>query len=145
MVIKAYSKVIFILGSGDTNTPKNKTADIDKIELLWKKRFGLNLPVFSLAKQLLNESENWISRYDEMLSTTTFYHKIRPEFTVDIVDLLFDGDKINKPNFWFFHLYNATGVVLHSKIGIKNLSIKYHTIVLYEAEIISCDGSFVFQ
>lgn len=123
---------------GDTNTPKNKTADVDKTEYLWKKRFGLNLPVFSLAKQLLNESENWIERYDEMSSTTTFHHKIRPEFTVEIVDSL-DEDKIKKPNFWFFYLYNASGVCFHPKIWFKNLCIKYHTTILYETEIISCD------
>jgi len=129
---------------GDTNTPKIKTADIDKTEFLWKKRFGLNLPVFSLAKQLLNESENWMSRYDEMLNTTIFHHKIRPEFTVEIVDLLFSENKISKPNFWFFYLYNATGVVIHPKIEFQYLSIKYHTTILYETEIISCDeGNYI--
>jgi hypothetical protein len=124
---------------GDTNTPKNKTADVDKTEFLWKKRFGLNLPVFSLAKKLLNESENWISRYDEMLEMTTFHHKVRPEFTVDIINISFSASRIDKPNFWYFYLYNVHGVVLHPMIWFKHLSIKYHTTILYETEVISCD------
>ena len=131
---------------GDTNTPKTNAADVDKTEFLWKKRFGLTLPVFSLAKQLLNDSKNWTRRYDDMLGVTTFHHKIRPEFTVDIIDLGWSGggDKIDKPNFWHFYLYNATGVVLHPEIGFKNLLIKYHTTILYETEILSCDeGNYI--
>lgn len=36
--VKVYANNIY----GDTNTPKKKTADIDKIEYLWKKRFGID-------------------------------------------------------------------------------------------------------
>lgn len=123
----------------DTNTPKNKTADIDKTEFLWKKRFGLNLPVFSLAKLLLTESEYWIQRYDEILSQTIFYHKARPEFTVEITDYLNNGNRTDKPNFWYFYLYNALGINIHPKIFFQHLVIKYHTTILYETDILSCD------
>lgn len=43
----------------DTNTPINRTADIDKQEFLWKKRFGINKDVMERLNYVLDDWNNW--------------------------------------------------------------------------------------
>lgn len=43
--------------TGDTNTPKNSTADIDKAEYLWKKRFGIDLSPMEKLPLLLKDTK----------------------------------------------------------------------------------------
>lgn len=90
---------------------------------------------------MLSQSANWKDRYDEKLDKTIFHHEIRPEFTIEITSLSDEElrHRITKPNFWLFYLYNAIGVVIHPEIHFKSLSVKYHTTILYETEVISCD------
>ncbi len=50
----------------DSNTPKNKNADLDKVEYLWRKRFGVHLDISEKLNIYLSELDNWI--YDDNLS-----------------------------------------------------------------------------
>ena len=51
----------------DTNTPIDRSADLDKVELLWKKRFGLTQSVLERLEIYLEDYENWIDGpYGEM-------------------------------------------------------------------------------
>ena len=64
---------------GDTNTPKNSSASDDKIELMWRERFGIGLSPLSRLVKLLDDTDSWVSvghkeRY--------LYHKQFPEFTI---------------------------------------------------------------
>lgn len=63
----------------DTNTPVNSCADIDKIEWLWKKRFGLIQSPLERLEILLDEAEDWVnSPYGEMQK----YYKYSPEYQI---------------------------------------------------------------
>lgn len=44
----------------DTNTPVDKTADYDKAELLWKKRFHLNASPLEKFNYYIKDTDNWI-------------------------------------------------------------------------------------
>ncbi|MDD2256553.1 MAG: ATP-binding protein [Bacteroidales bacterium] len=44
----------------DTNTPVDKTADYDKAELLWKKRFHLNASPLDRFNYYIKDTANWI-------------------------------------------------------------------------------------
>ena len=44
----------------DTNTPVDKTADYDKAELLWKKRFHLNASPLDKFNYYIKDTDNWI-------------------------------------------------------------------------------------
>lgn len=44
----------------DTNTPVDKTADYDKVELLWKKRFHLNASPLDKFNYYIKDTDNWI-------------------------------------------------------------------------------------
>ncbi|KPN83317.1 hypothetical protein RZ76_13870 [Apilactobacillus kunkeei] len=64
----------------DANTAKDKNADIDVIESLWKKRFGLNLDTNDRLDFYLSKIENWeYNDYQER-----FYYKEDPRFKIKI-------------------------------------------------------------
>ena len=45
----------------DTNTPKDSSADINVVEKLWKKRFGLDASALERVKIYLQNSQDWTS------------------------------------------------------------------------------------
>lgn len=71
----------------DTNTPINRTADIDKQEFLWKKRFGINKDVMERLNYVLDDWTNW-GYYDsdckfvqgEIGESKYIFNKYYPEF-----------------------------------------------------------------
>lgn len=43
----------------DTNTPKDKSANDYLVEMLWKKRFSLDLPIRKRYMAKLRDVDNW--------------------------------------------------------------------------------------
>lgn len=65
----------------DTNTPKNKNADIKDIEYLWKKRFRLlTTPIERIQYYLQNINDWEDSPTKDRISSK--YYKLAPEFTI---------------------------------------------------------------
>ena len=63
---------------GDTNTPLKESAPEDKIELMWRERFGVDLKPLERLRLLLGEHDKWVSNQgDEYL-----YHEQHPEFVI---------------------------------------------------------------
>ena len=63
----------------DTNTPKDCTADIDKVEILWRKRFGL----VGTSERRINRillSDGWICED----ANEYFFNEYHPEIRIDI-------------------------------------------------------------
>lgn len=63
---------------GDTNTDIDKTADINNIEYLWRKRFLLTRPPFEQILNRLEKKEEW--HQDGYM----YFNKYNPEFTIVI-------------------------------------------------------------
>lgn len=64
-MIQYWSGIWIFIGNiytrvGDTNTPKTSTADVDKTEYLWRKRFGLDLLLLKKAIFLLHSLKDWL-------------------------------------------------------------------------------------
>lgn len=70
----------------DTNTPKNLSADINMIEKLWKKRFGIDASAIERVKLFLKKPKEWIESEER-----TFY-KYAPEFTIERISAEEDRD-----------------------------------------------------
>lgn len=81
---------------GDTNTDIDKMADNDKMEYLWKKRFGCDKGVIEKLNIYLNDWENWgiyKNKYtiDEFIQGGDFgndnyiFYKYSPEFRIEIL------------------------------------------------------------
>ena len=63
---------------GDTNTPLDKTADNDKAESLWKKRFHLDKTPLEKMNYFLRDTNGWAS--DE--NGEEYYYESAPEYTI---------------------------------------------------------------
>lgn len=69
---------------GDTNTPLNRSAQPHQIERMWRERFGFNKTALEKIRLYLAEPEEW-SCWEES-GYTRYYHKIFPEFTLQVAD-----------------------------------------------------------
>ena len=123
---------------GDTNTPKDKIADLDKIEYLWKKRLGLLFEPLEKVKILLLKSDNWERSPFEDYFKTVYYCKTNPEFTIEIADLHETDNRIKKPNHMFFYICASIGAMCHP-IFFRSLHICYHSTLIFSTETVNFD------
>lgn len=65
---------------GDTNTPKNRSADINHVEYLWKKRFLLNRPPLQQILGKLKNKKEWKSQ------DGIYYYIYNPQFKICFVE-----------------------------------------------------------
>jgi hypothetical protein len=110
---------------GDTNTDIDKSADIDYIEYLWKKRFLLTRSPFEQIMKRLENKKEWKQDGD------TYYNIYKPEYTIVI-----EHDEIDrnlKPEFYAYAMINES-VIYH------NLSVKYFETKLYSRQVVILDG-----
>lgn len=68
---------------GDCNTPKNETANLAKIQDMWREHFGIDLTPFERFKLYLKEPDMWL-RQPSTNDKSLFYYKQFPEFTIEL-------------------------------------------------------------
>lgn len=115
----------------DSNTPKNKSADLSHIELLWKKRFGLLASPLERMMIFLKNLGLWDcspSCFEEKL-----YYRFSPEFTIETV---MDDSK----NGYQYYLFNQTDI--HPRW--YDINLYYHQTMLASLEGVSLDGGRYF-
>ena len=115
----------------DSNTPKNKSADLSHIELLWKKRFGLLASPLERMMIFLKNPGLWDcspSCFEEKL-----YYRFSPEFTIETV---MDDSK----NGYQYYLFNQTDI--HPRW--YDINLYYHQTMLASLEGVSLDGGRYF-
>lgn len=115
----------------DTNTPIDKSADINQVEYLWKKRFLLTE---SPIKRIFNElkyPQNW-ERKNSIKDNIPFYYNIyHPEFTVEILDD--DYSDSNNTEFYSYKQINHS-----TSFGI--IAVKYFNTEVYTTQYVCLDG-----
>lgn len=108
---------------GDTNTDIDKSADINHIEYLWRKRFLLNRPPLEQIKQKLRFKNEWRREED------VFHNIYNPEFTV----CLEYDDEIGHPEFYSYLMMNQS--TTYGMLDIKCFGTK-----LYSHQFVVLDG-----
>ena len=111
---------------GDTNIPLISTTPEDKIELMWRERFGFGLDPLSRLTKLLDEDlSNWV----KIESESYIYHRQFPEFTI------VDGENINaryeEP--WTRNFPDHTAWSYY-------VEVRYLTTILKKVLFVACDG-----
>jgi len=119
----------------DNNTPKNENADLDKIEYLWRKRFGIHLPAIDRMKLYLSETDNWI--YDDV--RYKFYYKFDPLFVIQISDSSEEENSANSRLSFFFNKLFCNSENFHW----EDYKLLYSDVVLFEGAC-SYNDSFSF-
>ena len=108
----------------DTNTPKDVSADPSYVELLWKKRFGIDLSVKERLSVLLDDSKKWECDWGNKKYA---YHADFPEY-----QLIQAGEMVQ--GWW-----PAAAFYMHPIMHLAPLHIKYHDTIIYETELWSFD------
>ncbi|MCR5783581.1 MAG: ATP-binding protein [Clostridia bacterium] len=117
---------------GDTNTAIDSFADMDKIEFLWRKRFGLDLSVKERLLLLLDRPNEWEGDFNW---DNKKYHKMFPEFKIQIEEI--SDQAIETDN---SIINNIADHQIDNKVVVGNLVISYHATALYEEKILYLDG-----
>ena len=115
----------------DTNTPIDRSADIDKVEFLWRKRLGLTQTVLERFEIYLEDYENWNDGpYGEMQK----YYKYFPEFTIEYMSAKDGRDDYE------YYLFSQTDSSPHW----YDIQFKYHQTLLKELLGVALDGGRYF-
>lgn len=109
----------------DRNTPDNENAEIEVIEMLWRKRFGLTKSAYEyIMDRLLNRLE-W-TQYRE-----NFYNIYKPEYQISIYDNNSLGTEKSE-----FYAYNQC----NSNVSYQYLDIVANNTILNTFQIVNLDG-----
>lgn len=117
-----YSRVM------DTNTPRDKSADPDRVEKLCKKRFALDATALDRAIYLLKNPEDW----DSVDGAQSYFCKTAPEFTLTMESDDLDG--------YEYYMFNQMDKNPHW----YNIYLKYHQTVVYRTQGVALDGGRYF-
>lgn len=109
---------------GDTNTDIDKSADINNIEYLWKKRFLLTRPPFEQILKRLENKNEW--KRDEYI----YFNIYNPEFTISIED---DDERNLVPEFYAYAMTNESTMY-------EILNVNYYGTNLYNWQVVVLDG-----
>lgn len=108
----------------DTNTPRDKSADPDRVEKLWKKRFALDATALDRMLYLLKSPDDW----DSVDGAESYFCKTAPEFT-----LIMESD--DRDGYEYF-LFNQ----MDKRPHWYNIYLKYHQTVVYTTLGVGLDG-----
>lgn len=108
----------------DTNTPIDSNADLNDIEYLWRKRFGIDLSPKEKLSILLNDFSKWNPCFGNKKYA---YHEDYPEYQLIQVSEFEKGWEA--PAAFF----------MHTSMFIASLNIMYHNTILYETKLWALD------
>lgn len=116
----------------DSNTPKNKTAEISHIEYLWKKRFRLlTTPLDQVFYYFLNKVD-WLDVPDDSFIIRQYY-KYAPEYIIEYC-------RCDDRDGYEYYLFSQTD----SRPCWYNIYVKYHQTTLFSTIGIGLDGGRYF-
>ena len=113
----------------DSNTAKDCNADLDKVEYLWKKRFGINKSALERVTIYLKDKKNWFQNEFEVV-----YYKYAPEFTIKC-----EYDESRKG----YEVY-MLGQIDNTPYW-ENINLYYHSTLLRTVSAVALDGARCFS
>lgn len=116
----------------DTNTPKNKSAEILHIENLWKKRFRLLTSPLEQAFYHLLKKEDWLDVPDEGLMTRQ-YCKFFPDYIIE-------HGPCDVRDGYEYYLFSQ----MDSRPHWYDINVKYNQTTLYSTTGVALDGRRYF-
>ena len=111
---------------GDTNTARDKSADRDKVEKLWKKRFGIDKSPLEKFKIYLEDYNHWKSVDGQQ----SWFYELFPEFRIETE---WDEERTS------YEYYCFTQISIH-KPSWYWMRLKYHNTLIHETLLLSLDG-----
>lgn len=114
----------------DTNTPIDKSADINNVEYLWRKRFHLNDIPIGKFHYFLKSIANWetIQNQDE-----GYFYQYAPEYTI----VYEEDEHATAPEYYIFDQIDT-----HPSWWL--ITLKYHQTAIKQFQGIALDGGRCF-
>lgn len=109
----------------DNNTEIDKSADINDVEYLWRKRFGIDRSPKERLMVLLDDIDKWIFDWGNKKYA---YHNDYPEYQLVLTKDMQQG--------WWPSAAFYTHAVLH----LAPLNVLFHNTIIHETELWSYDG-----
>ena len=109
----------------DNNTHIDTSADINHVEYLWKKRFGLITTPLEQLKVLLKNPEDWIGE------ESRYYHKQFPQFTIVVED---EDENHGRCRMFYHH------VQTNNSFSYGMIKLFHYTTQLYSCPSTDLDG-----
>lgn len=109
----------------DTNTPIDKSADINHVESLWRKRFHLDEPPIEKFRYYLSTPQNWNPIRDCNMG---FFYRFSPEYTIicerdedaNGYEYYIFGQLKTTPSWWLITLkYHQTAIQQYKGIALN--------------------------
>lgn len=116
----------------DSNTPKNKTAEISHIEYLWKKRFHLLTTPLEQVFYYLKNKKDWLDAPDDSAMTRQYY-KYSPEYIIEHC-------RCDERDGYEYYLFSQ----MDSRPHWYNIYVKYHQTTLFSTIGVGLDGGRYF-
>lgn len=116
----------------DSNTPRDQSADVNHVEYLWKKRFGLLSSPMERIHLYLRNSEDW---ENSQSVEDKKYYKYAPEYTIEHT---YEPD--DRRDGYEYYLFAQTD----SRPHWCDIKISYHQTVLEEIGGVILDGGRYF-
>ena len=109
----------------DNNTPIDTCADINHVEYLWKKRFGLITTPLEQLKVLLKNPDDWVEE------ESRYYHKMFPQFTIEIEE---EEDERSRCRMFYHH------VQTNNSFSYGMIKLFHYTTQLFSCQCTGLDG-----
>lgn len=113
----------------DTNTARDKSADPNVVESLWKKRFGIDQPTLQRAMIYLKDIESWSSIDGGM----SYFYRYAPEFTLRY-------EKNPEKRGYEYYVFGQVDTIP----GWYDIYLYYHQTMIYHSIGVSLDGGKFF-
>jgi len=123
---------------GDTNTPKNATADVDKTEHLWRKRFGIEKSAMERLSLLLDRPDDWVG---DLGNEYRLYHKFYPEYQLTVDELSEGESHKGAENMARLLTDLQCDKQFDPSNDLRMLNISYHSTLLFSHYVVLVDGS----
>ncbi len=109
--------------NSDTNTPITSSADLRRVEAMWRERFGLDLQPAQRIVELLKHPEDW----EKDIGNREFaYHKFHPEYQIEFGEV----EEFTEVYSYFY---------INEKSFIGTASFKYLSTTLFSLPYVYCD------
>lgn len=115
---------------GDTNTPKDRTADDVRVERMYRQRFGIDSPPLERVRTYLKDIKSWKRDYAEE-NRQFFRYEPFPEFTLIAAS---EADDRDFEESWI-HVFPD------DRASRDLYYLKYHATILDKVYLVWCDGA----
>lgn len=127
---------------GDSNTPVDKSADRDRVEALWQKRFEIDKTAIEKFQKYLKDINGW----ESVDGGQTFFYKLYPEYQIKIeineekdANEYFCFSQLGREKSWWSILLKLRDMTIQHNTGISLSKGDFFTVTPWDYFMLNGD------